>query len=254
MMKTIAAVVAAGAVLTGALPAQAAPKDPVRVLKSLVKPGAGVRVTATSTITDDGTTIDLVSSKAAFALGKRTVGASDITSKPISPTIQMKDDRGPERVISIGKDVYINGGPMADDLPKGKTWTKTTASFLKAGIYGRYGQPVNPAEPGTLAALLKRAKRAGNVYTGTISLQELYKISPWFSSTSQIGREDVPLTYRISVTGAGFVSKVTSTFPGDTVTIQPGFDDEKVVVVSSYTGWGKKVSIKAPPASKVTTK
>ncbi|WP_157245684.1 hypothetical protein [Nonomuraea typhae] len=254
MKKTITAVAAAGVVLAGALPAQAAPKDPVGVLKSLVKPGAGVRFTETATVTDDGSQVDLVSRKGAFALGRKSVAASDLTTKPISPTLRLKDDRKPERVISIGKDIYVGGGLWAGELPKGKSWVKTRATFLKGGVYGRYGQPINPAEPATLAALLKRAEQAGGAYTGTVTLRELAKISPWFSGTSQIGRDETQLTYRITVTSAGVVSKVSSTMPADRVTGQPGFDDETVTVVSAFTGWGKKVSIKAPDPSTVTTK
>ncbi|MBB5076266.1 hypothetical protein [Nonomuraea endophytica] len=254
MKKMIAAIAAAGALVAGALPAQAAPKDPVGVLKSLMKPGAGVRFSDITMMSADGGSVDLVKRKGVFAFGKKGFAAYDITSRIVSPTIEMTDSRKPERVIGMGKDLYLNGGGWAEDMPKGKTWFKTKNVLMGAGGYGFFGQVINPAELGTLSALVKRAKRSGNAYTGKVTLKELHKISPWFASTILARRDTTPVEYTINVAPSGLVTKVTSTYAAAAVVSFPGLEDETFTAVSTFTGWGKKVSVKAPDPALVTTK
>ncbi|MFI6539508.1 hypothetical protein ACIBHY_44110 [Nonomuraea sp. NPDC050547] len=254
MKKMIAAVAAAGVLVAGALPAQAAPKDPVGVLKSLMKPGAGVRFSDLTMMSADGSSVDLVKRKGVFGFGKKGIAAHDITSRIVSPTIELTDSRKPERVIGLGKDLYLSGGNWAEDMPKGKTWYKTGSQLMRAGGYGFYGQVINPAELGTLSALIKRAKRGGNAYTGKVTLKELHKISPWFASTILARRDSTPVEYTINVAPSGLVTKVTSTYAAAAVVSFPGLEDETFTAVSTFTGWGKEVSIKAPDPALVTTK
>ncbi|MEV4888114.1 hypothetical protein AB0K48_01820 [Nonomuraea sp. NPDC055795] len=66
-------------------------------------------------------------------------------------------------------------------------------------------------------------------------------------------RNDNPVTYTITVAASGLVSKVSSSYAANILNGHPRMQDETLTIVSTYTGWGKKVSIKAPHPSTVTT-
>ncbi len=238
---------AGGALLLAPLPAQAAaPKDPVRALKAKLVAGHGVRFTETTTLVDGSDKRVLQRRTGTFQFSRKGVAAADITAK----------DRGeavPERVITIGKVSYLSGGLWAEKLPEGKRWYRTGG--LRGGGAGFYGQVINPVEPGTLAALVKKGKRAGNTLTGTITFKELDKVSPWFAASIPLRfHDDTKVSYRLTLSGAGLVTKVSSSYAATGVFDTSGFDGKTMTIDTRFTSWGKRVSIKAPAPATVSTK
>lgn len=236
-MKKIAILMAAGAtLLVSAAPAQAA-ADPVRALQAKLKPGHGVHFTEKVSWSDGTDSGEYGSNKGVFQFGKKGLAGYDIT---------MEGGEEPERVIGIGKTVYRSGGVLSIVLKdKKKPWYKTTTG---GGYPGGAAQIINAAEPKTLAALLKKGKRDKNSVTGTITVGDLKKVSPW---VARIRNQDnrIKVGYTVWLTSGGLVSRLRSTFE-----VTEDSQTDAVTVDSRYSRWGAKVSIKAPAPSKVTTK
>ncbi|MDA0635595.1 hypothetical protein OUY22_19420 [Nonomuraea sp. MCN248] len=239
----ITALVACGCLLAGAVPAQAAPKDPVRALKSELAPGHGVRFTETTTLVGDGKT-KIQSRKGTFQFNAKGVAASDITATA--------RHRPRERTISIGKVSYTSGGMWQERLPAGKSWLKSGGLF--GGGSGFYGQVINPVEPKTLSALVKKGRLRGGKLTGKITFRELEKVSPWFDASIPLRmHDDTKVSYTLTLNSAGLVSRVTSSYAATGVFDTNLHEGKTITIDSRFTGWGAKVSIKAPAADKVTT-
>lgn len=238
MKKTITLVVACGALMLAAVPAQAAPKDPVSALKAQLVPGHGVRFTDTVTWSDGTDNREARDNKGSFQFGKKGIAAFDITMDYGS------DDK--ERFISVGKTGYYSGGRLEGLLPEGKTWFKTGGG----AIPDSWAQFLNPAEPKTLAALIKNGKSKGNSVTGSITLKELKAVSAWVGG-ARTGKENdgVKIAYTLTLSSAGLVSRVQTSY-----TLSRDGELDEVTVDSRYTGWGSKVSIKAPDPDTVTSK
>ncbi|AQZ62137.1 unnamed protein product [[Actinomadura] parvosata subsp. kistnae] len=240
---TITALVACGCLLVAAAPAQAAPKDPVRALKAQLTPGHGVRFTETTTLSGGGKA-KLQSRKGTFQLDAKGVAASDITTT--SP------GRPGERTISVGKVSYTSGGMWEDRLPPGKSWFKTNG--LLGGSSGFHGQVINPAEPKTLAALVKKGRLRGGTLTGTITFKELEKVSRWFGASIPLRMDNATkVSYTLTLTSAGLVSRVKSSYAATGVLASSELKGKTLTIDSRFTGWGAKVSIKAPDPDTVTT-
>jgi hypothetical protein len=240
---TITALVACGCLLAAATPAQAAPKDPVRALKSELTSGRGVRFTETTMLSGDGKT-KIQSRKGTFQFNAKGVAASDITATPVG--------RPRERTISVGKVSYTSGGMWQDRLPEGKSWVRSNA--LLGGGSGFYGQVINPAEPKTLAALVKKGKLSGSTLTGKITFKELEKVSRWFGASIPLRmHDDTKVSYTLTLTSAGLVSRVKSSYAATGVFDTNQFEGKTITIDSRFTGWGAKVSIKAPDPETVTT-
>ncbi|MEW9555821.1 hypothetical protein [Nonomuraea sp. NPDC050783] len=240
MKKTITLVVACGVLALVAVPAHAAhaaPKDPVSALKATMTPGHGVRFTDTVTWGDGLDEMGARDAKGTFQFGKKGVAAFELT-------MDYGDER--ERVISIGRTGYYSGGVLEGVLPKGKTWLKSVGG----AIPDSWAQWLNPAEPTTLAALMKKGARSGNAVTGSITLKELKAVSAWVAAAG-VGKEydGIKMSYTLTLGSSGLVNRLRTSY---TIT-QDGKLNE-VTVDSRYTGWGAKVSIKAPDPSTVTTR
>lgn len=243
MKKTITAMATCGALLVTATPAQAAPKDPVRALKSELSPGHGVRFTETTILSGDPKT-KIQSRKGTFQFNAKGIAASDIKADSTAT--------GPERAISIGKVSYASGGIHKDRLPSGATWYKGRG--LPAGGSGFYGQVINPAEPKTLAALIKKGRLTRSAITGKITFKELAKVSAWFDASIPLRmHNDTKVSYTLTLTSAGLVNRVKSSYAATGVFDTNSFDGKTLTIDSRFTGWGAKVSIKAPDADEVTT-
>ncbi|WP_344862901.1 hypothetical protein [Planomonospora alba] len=243
MKTTIAALMACGFLLAAAAPAQAAPKDPVRALKGKLTSGHGVRFTETTTLSGDDT-IKIQSRKGIFQFDARGVAASDITATPVG--------RPRERTISVGKVSYTSGGMWEDRLPEGKSWLKGNA--LLGGGSGFYGQVINPVEPKTLAALVKKGRLSGSTLTGKITFKELAKASRWFDASVPLRMHNgTKVSYTLTLTPAGLVSRVKSSYAATGVFDKTEFEGKTITIDSRFTGWGTRVSVKAPPSEKVTT-
>lgn len=237
MKKTITLLAAFGTLLIAAVPAQAAPKDPVSALKAKLAPGHGVRFTDSVTWSDGTDEVGARDNKGAFQFDKKGVAAYDISMK-------QGDDQ--DRVISIGKTGYFSGTRLVRYLPKGKIWLKRAGG----AIPDSWAQFLNPAEPESLAALVKNGKSKGNSVTGSITLKQLKSVSAWVAA-AKIEKEydDLKISYTLTLSSVGLVSRAQSSY-----TLSEDGELNMVTVDSRYTGWGGKVSIKAPDPGTVTTK
>lgn len=239
MRRTII-VLAVCAPLLVALPAQAAApkvKDPVRALKGEFVAGHGVRFTETTTLSGEARTVKGQSRKGTFQFDAKGIAASDTVAT---------SGMGRERVINVGKVGYTSGGSVTKLLPEGKTWYKSRDT---GGAGGYLGQAINPAEPRTLAALIKKGKVTERAITGKITFKELDKVSPWATKSAPLRvNKATKVSYTLTLTSAGLVSRVKSSY------VYGDKSGMTVTVDSRFTGWGTKVSIKAPKSATVTGK
>ncbi|MEV4799651.1 hypothetical protein AB0K18_06505 [Nonomuraea sp. NPDC049421] len=235
MKKTITVLAACGAVLATTVPAHAAPvKDPERALKSKLVAGHGVRFTETTVVTGDGK-VTLQKRKGSFQFDRKGIVASDISATP--------KGRARERTISVGKYTYTQGGIYEEKL--GATWAKSRG--LPGGASGFYGQVINPAEPKTLATLVKKGRLKGRTLTGKITFKDLAKASRWFDASVPLRmHDDTKVSYTLTLSSAGLVSRVKSSYAATGVFDTNGFDGKTITIDSRFTGWGAKTRIKAP--------
>ncbi|MGI5268303.1 hypothetical protein ACQEUU_04055 [Nonomuraea sp. CA-218870] len=256
-MKLVITLVAGAGLLLAPLPAQAAEnaaKNPVSALKAQLKAGKGVRFTDASAFVGDINKDPLVRRTGVVKFGKKGIVASDIRGTFASPLFDGHTTK-PERTIIIGKDAWRSGGVLAESLPKGKTWYKTISLFNTGTVSSWFGQLVSPLEPATLAELVKRGKRSGSTYQGTIALERVYEISPWFRQTLGLIRStDAVITYTLTVDRKGLPSKLKTSWLAKDLANLPSWEEKTIVTETRYTGWGTKVSIKPPPRSQVTSK
>ncbi|MGI5491454.1 hypothetical protein [Microtetraspora malaysiensis] len=251
MRRAITILVACGALLAGAAPAQAVTKNPVQALKAVLAPGHGMHFTETTTFSDGDVERTERRRKGVFEFNaKGDVKALDVTTTG--------GEYGAERVIGFNHDIggtsYRSGGLVGKWLKKGKTWWKDSHQLhlWHTELLGYDEQLVNPAEPATLAALLKNGQRSGDTIIGAITFKELEQVSRWAEHSTHVGWDpDTRLTYTVTLTSAGLVSRVQSTF-----TFADGLDElvgKTLHVDTRYRRWGDKVSIKAPDHQKTTT-
>jgi hypothetical protein len=251
MKKMIIAVAACVALLAAAAPAQAAPKDPVHALKAVLAPGHGVHFTETATLLDNTTERAERRRKGIFEFDEKgSVKSLDVTTTG--------GEDGRERAIgfnhTIGGTSYQSGGAIGKWLRNGKTWWRNAHQehLHHTELLGADEQLINPAEPTTLAALLKNGQTRENTVTGAITFKELAKVSPWFAHSDQSswGDDATKLSYTLTLTSAGLAGRVQSMYT------LPGGPDELVGktfhVDTHYSRWGAKVSIKAPDRRKTT--
>ncbi|MEU4829593.1 hypothetical protein [Streptosporangium sp. NPDC023615] len=257
MKRVIAGISMAAAVtVVAAAPAQAAPADPVKALRSQFVAGKGMKFTDFSTMTSDGRKSPYLRRTGSFQFGKTGIVASDISSTGIEA------DGGagstgmfaPARTIRIGTTSYSSGGSDREKMPKGKSWHKDPDG-MTGGVGGWFGQLVNVAEPATVATLLKGARRAGSSYSGKVTFGRLAKVSPWFRASLPLRSSDkTVVTFKLTVNRGGLPQRLTTSHPMTGIFDSEGWEGRTITVDTRFTGWGTKVSIKAPPASKVTTK
>ncbi len=117
-----------------------------------------------------------------------------------------------------------------------------------------YDQVLNPTEPATLSALLKKGGRSGNTVTGTITFRDLRQVSAWFSrSDLRSWASDTEVSYKLTLGSNGLVSRLWSSFTAKGVSENSeDFEGSTIIVDTRYAGWGAKVSIKAPDPRTVT--
>ncbi|WP_049566674.1 hypothetical protein [Nonomuraea sp. SBT364] len=253
---------ASAAALVTATPAQAAaPKNPVAAVKKHIAPGKGVKFTERTTIIEDGEGAVFLRRTGSFAFGRSGVVASDITGKLAinADDLDAEEDSllaaltKSERTIRVGTTSYLSGGIWASVVPEGETWYKVPHG-PPAGMLGMFGQPVNIAEPATLKALFKNAKPATGGYKGKITVGELRKASAWFRA-SRMGAKDsaktlkAPINWRLTVDAKGLPTRLVTTFAGSALSLDGG----NLSIDTRFTGWGGKLTIKAPSADEVTT-
>ncbi|PZG06400.1 hypothetical protein [Nonomuraea aridisoli] len=244
MKRTIITLAACGSLLATATPAEAAPKDPARALKAQLKSGHGVRFTETTTIAtpSGGDRTKIQDRKGTLQFSAKGIAASDITTTRVGAPR--------ERVVTVGRTSYVSGGILSEQLPPGASWNKT--GYMPGGAGGFHGQVINPAEPKTLAMLVKKGKPSRSTITGKITFKDLAKVSTWFDASVPLRmHNDTTVSYTLTLTSAGLVSRVKSSYAATGVIDANGRDGKVITIDSRFTGWGAKVSIKAPDPGSV---
>ncbi|GAB1820234.1 hypothetical protein [Herbidospora sp. RD11066] len=246
----IAACATAVAAVTAvsAAPAQAAP-NPVAALKAQFKTGLGVK------FNDKFSTGGEIFSRrtGTFQFGRAGVAASDVTMKfnlkaadiaampeEIQPLLK------PEQIIKIGNTAYIKGGILGGLLPEDKTWLRAPGGPA-TGVTGPFGQIINPTEPATLQKLIKKSKRTGSVYTGKITLGEVYTTSKWMQGAlptekPTAAQKKAVISFKVYVNAKGLVVRLVTSTKASAVGLESGI----VSADTKFLSWGSKVSIKAP--------
>ncbi|MBO3750062.1 hypothetical protein J5X84_28610 [Streptosporangiaceae bacterium NEAU-GS5] len=264
IIATLACAASAGllapALATPAL-AQARPADPVAALKKQFVTGHGVKFTERTILTEKGKSSVFVRRSGKFEFAKAGVRSSDITAKfnmtsadrALLPE-NLQAIFKPERTIRVGTTAYINGGFYGDKLPDGKTWLRFPGG-PSGGVTGSFGQIIDIAEPATLKRLVTTATRKGaRAYSGTTTIGDLWKISPWFRNIRfgdkpTAAQKKVKIAWQLYVTAKGVPTRIVSKYNG--AALEGLSKSETVTVDTHFTGWGGKVSIKAPAADLV---
>ncbi|MEV7005625.1 hypothetical protein [Streptosporangium sp. NPDC051022] len=244
----------------GAATARPQAADPVGALKKQFRNGRGVKYADVTKVQSSIGSQVFASREGSLQFGAVGIKASDQTGKlrlkasDIEAIVGDSDDeeskglRGlakPERVVRIGNVSYIFGGYFGEYLPEDKTWLRLPGANL--GLIGTLSQPISPAEPATLQALLTHAttKRPG-LYAGKITEGELYKISPWYRATTMIKPSAKTaksvLNWKLFVGSDQLAQRLTTTYANG---------DSTVTFDTRYTGWGSPVTVKAPPADQI---
>lgn len=249
----ILCIVAGGVVLATGTPALAAPKDPLAALRAQLSPGRGVTLKQKTV----GKSPSTLARSGRVQFDRRGIAASDLTGKLSVPGGDgaEQDDGGqaaaitkPERTLRVGRTSYVKGGPIGPALPKGKSWFKQSPGWT-CGMTAMYGDFVNAAEPSTLKALLARSARKGTTYTGSMSVKDLRRVSAWTRDTLwwQLAA-GVKVHWTLVVSPSGLPRTLTTKLASAKVGMSA------TGMKTTYSGWGARVSIKAPPRSAVTTK
>ncbi|GAA3444165.1 hypothetical protein [Planomonospora venezuelensis] len=249
--------------------AQAAPADPVSALRKQFRPGRGVKLTEQAKLIGEGRTQRVIFGRRGGVLefGRKGVTASDLTSTFSLPGAnkelveEFKDMFAPSRTITVKGVSYTSSAFYAGAMPEGKKWLRTPAQPVSPGNPAQ--QLVNPLEPATLKAALAHttSRRPGGtwdgartvVHSGTITLGELYRVSP--TVRGLLGAEPSAKSAPLRVSWQLYigpdqlvrraVSSWTQSMRGLTSVDLTYLND------SRYTGWGVKSAIKAPPAAQV---
>ncbi|MER6825943.1 hypothetical protein ABT352_08135 [Streptosporangium sp. NPDC000563] len=260
---TLVAVTPASAKTTPAATASAA--DPVSALKRHFRTHRGVKLTENTKVVGEGKKHRAIFTRRSGVLefGRTGLVASDLTTKFNLPAEdgELKGLFTPSRTISLKGVSYTSGGIFAESMPEGKKWLRTRGDT--AYLVSAVQQIISTVEPATLRATLARttAKRPGGtwdgtrttVHSGTITLAELFKVSPAVRAMlvkKPTGRSaTLPVTWKIYVGSDQLVRRVVSSYTEST----RGLNSTELSYVNDtrYTGWGTKVTIKAPPAGQV---
>ncbi|NUR93185.1 MAG: hypothetical protein HOY71_54695, partial [Nonomuraea sp.] len=151
-----------------ALPAQAAPADPVKALKAQLVAGKGVKVSKSDSITVDFTANDqamqvrvTTRTTGTVAFGKGKPAAADLR---ISMTSRPTRSHRPYRVVTQGRNAYVTNPGIVRALPAGRSWIQS-----KAGSDGN--SLLDVITPADLQFMLKNSSEvATGEYEGTATL------------------------------------------------------------------------------------
>ena len=161
---------------------------------------------------------------------------------------------GRKRVIAVGRTSYESGGDVKKWIPQGKTWHMARHQLFlhHSQLLGFDEQVINPAEPRTLAALLKNGRTSENIVVGTIAFKDLAKVSPWFASSEhRTWSGTTEIRYALTLTSAGLVGRVRSSYAA-VKTGRKDLEGKTFYVDTRYSAWGGKVTVRAPDPRTVT--
>jgi hypothetical protein len=255
MMRSIAGLTAVTAVILVCAPPAAAATDPVGALKARLAPGKGVKFTDVSTfVAATGKTVFLKRT-GTLEFDRKGIKATDISAKYQLLSDPVLNDVasivGQERAITVGKVSYSTGGNLRRDIPEG-VFIKLPKRYT-GGLGGTFGQPMNPADPSALTALISAGHRSGHTYTGKMTFGKLSKVSPWYRESwlDPDYRKDLSVEYRLTLGSGNLPQKIVTTFPAKAIWLEQYVKGASVTVETRFTGWGSRVHISLPPASKI---
>lgn len=239
-MKRIVAglALASSAAFVTAAPAQAAPADPVKALKKQYVTGHGVRISESARTAAGSTGAVSITTNGTIGFGKSGIVAMDLRTGVKGAGTSLG---APPRMVTVGNYTYAKGGLFSDELPDGKKWVRYPNQ-----TGGRAGsQPLDIFRPKVLKALVTGAKSfKGGSYRGTVTFGRLGKLYGE-KVDKRLGK--VAISYVLDVNSKGLVTRVRSEYKLDF-----GILGKTTSAVNTrYTGWGSKVTIKAPPADEV---
>ncbi|MGW0802004.1 hypothetical protein [Nonomuraea sp. NPDC002799] len=243
-MKRILAglALASAAVLMTAAPAQAAPVDPAKALKKQYAAGNGVRFSETASTRTDGKGSTLRST-GALGFGKRGIVAWNQRNRGTSGSgLIFTTLLSPPQMIVVGGQAYVQGGVFSEDLPEGKKWVSYDETTARPGTGA---QTLDIFEPKVLKALVSHAKSfKGGTYQGSLTFGDLSKI---YGERVDKRTSKISVHYVLGVNSKGLVTRIRSTY-----SLDYGILGKTTASVDTrYTGWGAKITIKAPPADQV---
>ncbi|MBE3013797.1 hypothetical protein IL992_32125 [Microbispora sp. NEAU-D428] len=258
----VAPAVAAPAQAQTSAQAPAPAADPVAALRKQFVAGHGVRFVSSGTLSMAGVTAIKFTSNGGYAFGRSGVIAADSTQKTKYSELlkdeDLKDAEKPLRMIVIGSTGYLSGGVYSSMLPEGKTWLRLPGLRPNSSF-----SPVNPTDWRNLKAVLATTKAKGpggsvngaktTLYRGTITLSQLMKASPsakdglaslgsnpgktvvswklWIGADQLVRRASASVDLKMKVEGDSFTFTLSE--------------------VQTLAGWGRNVTVKAPPKSQV---
>ncbi|MEU7877398.1 hypothetical protein [Microbispora bryophytorum] len=264
----VAPAVAAPAQAQTSTQAQASAADPVAALRKQFVAGHGVRFVSTSTMSIAGITAVKFTANGGFAFGRSGIVASDSTQKMKYSDLlkeandDLKDVEKPLHAIIIGSTGYLSGGVYTSLLPEGKPWLRLP-DRQRPGSSLSLAEFVNPADWHSLKTVLAttKSKRPGGsvngakttLYRGTITLSRLMKVSPGIKdSFASLGSSPAKtvVSWKLWIGSDQLVRRASAT-----ADLKVKVKDDSVTFtlsdVSTFAGWGRKVTVKAPPKSKV---
>ncbi|XVQ87274.1 hypothetical protein ACQP2K_07615 [Microbispora siamensis] len=263
----VAPAVAAPAQAQTSTQAQAPAADPVAALRKQYVAGHGVRFVSSGTVSMAGVPGIKFTANGGYAFGRSGVIASDSTQKTKYSDLlkdedeDLKDAEKPIRTIVIGSTGYLSGGVYASMLPEGKTWLRLPG--VRPNSSSTLGAFVNPTDWRSLKAVLATTKAKGpggsvngaktTLYRGTITLAQLMKASPSVKNTlASLGSNPgkTVVSWKLWIGADQLVRRASASadlklkFDGDSFTFT-------LSDVTTFAGWGRKVTVKAPPKSQV---
>jgi hypothetical protein len=244
-LACVAATIVTMPALTVPAHAQTKTTDPAAALKRRFVSGHGVSFTQTTR--SNGETE--ARGNGVFEFDRSGVAASDITTKVVSanegdPFATQNSYFTPVRTIWARGTAYASGDLYENALHPGEKWIRVSGGTPIA--YGNVlAWYVNVIDPAALKTLLA-GKKAGTRYTTTTTLGRLSKASPWLRAAlgklgSSLGKTKVSL--KVDLGADGLPRRVVSSWKvGGLLTTS---------TETRFTGWGKKVAIKAPHGATV---
>ena len=241
-------VATAAAVCAVAVPAQAesvasvqaAPVDPLKALKAQLVPGKGVKITELSSITLDFTSNDQAMqvqvntrTVGTLAFAKGNVATADLRVRMSS---RQKGPNPPYRIIAEGRNAYVTNAGIAKALP--------------SVVPGSSRRPVGPKTLSSTSASLQR--NCSSCWTRHQKVAPANMSTPHSltsGTTSPPGKAtSSSACTSMNTTCSPAQSIDTTTYPDDDST---AYDQMAFHTDTKYSGWGAKVKIAAPAASKV---
>lgn len=237
-------VAAAAAVCAVTVPAQAAtvqaaPADQVKVLKAQLVPGKGVKIAESSSITVDFTVNDqamqvqvTTRTVGSLAFGKGNVAAEDLRIRRSS---RQQGPNPPYRVIAVGRNAYVTNPGIAKALPSGRSWIQSKTS-------GRENAEMD-VTPADLQFMLDNSSEVTTgEYEGTATIADFRR-----DKSAGEGNVEFHLYFDKNNLLTRTVIDTTAYPDGDST----AYDQMVFHTDTKYSGWGAKVKITAPAASKV---